>query len=137
MKRIASMIFWTVLVLSVGFFIAGYFALNVAQVPPHPGLTYGMFTSHWLATVAASVLAFRWSFPSIHRRFWTGGVLSIMAIGSSYWGLTRIHIDWSQTVNGHLQWRFDSGWFFTASLVLGLLALAHSLWKRWKSFHVA
>jgi hypothetical protein len=137
MRKIAAMIVWTVLALSVGVFLAGYVVLKVAQIPPPPGLTYGMLTLHWLASMAAAVLAFGWSFPSMHRPFWTGVVLSLLAIGSSYWGLTRIHIDWSQTVNGHLQWRFDSGWLFTASLVLGVLALAHTLWKSWRSFHVA
>ena len=134
MRTIASIIFWTVLALSVGGFLAGYVALKVARVSPQPGLTYAMFAAHWLATIAACVLAFQCSFPSIQHRFWAGVVLSILAIGSSCWGLTRIHITWSQTVNGQLRWRFDSGWFFTASLVLGVLALVYTLWKRWRSF---
>ena len=137
MRKAASILLWTVLTLSVGFFMAGYFALHVALVSPHPGLTYAMFTLHWLATIVACMLAFGWSFSSIQPRLWVGVVLSITAIGSSYWGLTRIHIIWSQTVNGHLQWRFDFGWFFTAPLVLGVLALAYTLWRRWRSFHAA
>jgi hypothetical protein len=137
MTKLASIIVWTVLALSVGVFIAGYVFLSVARVPPHAGLTYGMFASHWLATIAACVLAFGWSLSSVHRRVWSGVILSILAMASSCWGLTRIHIDWSQTVNGHLQWRFDSGWFFTASLILSVLALAHALWKGWKSCHMA
>jgi hypothetical protein len=93
--------------------------------------------AQWLITIVACVFALYWSCIGNPRRFWLGVILTISAIVSSYLGLTRFHITGSQTVNGQLQWRLDSNWFFTASLVLGVLALALTLWKRWRSIRAA
>jgi len=91
--------------------------------------------THWLLTVAAGALVFIWSF--FRRRFWPCIVLSVLAFLSSYYGVTRIRITSSQTVNGHLRYYIDSRWFFIASLVFSLLALAYTLWKRWRAPQVA
>ena len=90
----------------------------------------GVALTHWLITIAACVLVFVWSATAIQRRFWPCLILSVLAFISSYWGVTHIHIASSQTVNGHLQWRIDSTWFFTASLVASVGALACTLWKK-------
>jgi len=92
----------------------------------------GIAATLWLITLAAGLLALRWSFLGGDRRFLAGVILSALAIASSYLGVTRLRITGSQTVNGHLRWRIDSKWFFMASLVLGVVALAHTLWKKWK-----
>jgi hypothetical protein len=131
MRKIASIILWAVFVLSVGLFMAGFFAIRVAHIIPDAGLIYGMLAAHWVATIAACVLALRWSFSSIQRRFWFSLGLSLLALASSYWGFTCIRISWTQTTNGRSQCLFDSRWFFTASLVLAALALVFTLWKRW------
>src|SRR5262245_11708091 len=92
----------------------------------------GIILVYWLITLAASVLAFRWSFTSIQRRFWLCVGLSVASIIGSCWALTRLHLAWSQTVNGERQWLVDSNWFFTLTLVLGALALVSTLWQRRK-----
>ncbi len=130
MLRIASIVGWAALVLLVCFFVAGYLALNVLHVPPHPGLTYAMFTAHWLATIGACVLALRWSFSSAQARFYLSLTLSFLAMASSYWGLKCIHISTTQIVNGRFQRQFDSQWFFTASVILATFALVFTLWKK-------
>jgi hypothetical protein len=91
----------------------------------------------WLILLAACLLAFRWSFSSIRKRFWLCVTLPVAVMLSSWWGLTHFHIAWSQTVNGKRQWLVDSHWFFTLTLVLGALALACALWQRRKSSTVA
>jgi hypothetical protein len=95
----------------------------------------GVVLTHWLLTIAACVLVFFWSVS--RRRFWPCIIFAFLAFLSSYYGVTRISIVSSQTVNGHLQYRIDSKWFFTASLMLSLLALAYTLWKRWRAPYVA
>jgi len=92
-----------------------------------------MTAAVWLATLAASLLALRWSFAPARRHFGLAVALSIGAVLGSYWGLTRLHLAASETVNGRVQWRIDSNWFFIASLVLAALVLARVLWKEWKA----
>jgi len=87
----------------------------------------------WLITVAAGLLALRWGFLTAHRRFRGGIILSVLAILCSYLGMTRLRLTSSETVNGHVRWSIDSQWFFMASLVLGAVALALTLWKKLKS----
>jgi hypothetical protein len=89
----------------------------------------GVIATLWLAGVAACVLAFRWSFVANRRRFWPAVILSILALVIGYLGLTRFRVSASKTVNGVVQWRFDSKWFFIGSLLLGALALVYTLWK--------
>jgi hypothetical protein len=89
----------------------------------------------WLLSVVACVLALRWS--SIPRRFWAAIILSGVALIIGYLGITRFHVVASETVNGQLRWRFDSKWFFIATLVLGAITLGYTLWKRAGSATVA
>jgi hypothetical protein len=127
-----SIMLWAVFALSVGFFSAAYFALHVVRVPVFPGLIHGMFATHWLATIAASLLAFQLSSSFIQRRFWVSLILSLFATASSYWGLTFVSISTTRTMNGQSQTIFDSRWFFAGSIVLATLAFGFTLWKRWR-----
>jgi hypothetical protein len=91
----------------------------------------------WLIALVACLLALRWSFTSVHKWFWICIALAVVSILTSWWGLARHHIVWSKTVNGERQWLVDSNWFFTLTLVLGVLALACTLWQRRKLNQVA
>ena len=137
MRKIISVSLWMVFALSLGFFIVGYLALKFALLPPFLPLILGTFLAHWLATIGACVLAFRWSVSSIQRRFWWSMTFSLLALASSYWGLTFVSISSTQEVNGRVRHTFDSRWFFAASIVLAALALGFTLWKRWRSRKVA
>lgn len=132
-----SIIGWIVLALLIGFFAAGWLALRVAWVPPHPQLTFAMFWTHWLVTVGICVPAILWSLFSARRHFWPGLVLSLFAMMSSYWGLTCIHISSIVETNGRVRCVFDSRWYFTASIVLATLAFALVLLRRWRWRHAA
>jgi hypothetical protein len=86
---------------------------------------FGVGAAFWLISIMACVLAFRWSFLSVRRRFLPAVILAISALVIGYLGMTRFHIVYSKTVNGQLRWRFDSRWFFIVPLVLGVTALAY------------
>ena len=83
----------------------------------------------WLMGIAAGLLAFRWTFKAVPRRFLPALILSISGIAIGYLGMTRLHIVYSKTVNGQLQWRFDSWRLFLVPLLVGALSLAYTLWK--------
>jgi hypothetical protein len=61
--------------------------------------------------------------------FWAVVILSVTALVLGYLGMTRFHVVASKTVNGQLQWRFDSRWFFIVTLLFGTFTLAYTLWK--------
>jgi hypothetical protein len=83
----------------------------------------------WLASLAACVLAWRWS----SKRFGVSIVLCLAALATGYLGLTRFQVTASKTVNGHTQWSFNSRWFFITTLALGALTLAYTIWKHQRS----
>src|SRR5678816_551870 len=85
----------------------------------------------WLLSIVACVMALRWS--SVPSRFWAAIILSGVALIIGYLGMTRFHIVASETVNGQLRWRFDSRWFFIATLIFGAFTLAYTIWKRTRS----
>ena len=93
-------------------------------------LLVGIIAVLWLASIVACVVALRWTFLSVPRRFLAAVVLSLTAILLGYLGLTRFHVDASRTVNGQTQWRFDSKWFFIVTLVFAGATLIYSLWKQ-------
>jgi len=95
----------------------------------------GIAAGLWLLSVVACVMALRWS--SEPRRFWAAIILSGVALIIGYLGMTRFHIVASEPVNGQLRWRFDSHWFFIATLVFGAFTLANTLWKKTRSASVA
>jgi NO-binding membrane sensor protein with MHYT domain len=84
----------------------------------------------WLASVAACTLAFRWSALYTPKRFLAAIILSLAALVVGYLGMTRFHLVASKTVNGEVQWRFDSMWFFITTLILAAATLAFTVWKR-------
>ena len=97
----------------------------------------GIAAALWLLSIVACVLAFRWSFLTVPGRFWAATILSGAALVMGYLGMTRFHVVASKTVNGQLQWRFDSRWLFIVTLLFGAFTLAYTLWKRRRAPHVA
>lgn len=82
----------------------------------------------WLLAVGCGLVALR--FGGQPRRFGAAIALGIVALGIGFLG-RNFHLSYSQTVNGR-GWRVDSSWFFWAPLVIGIVALALTLWRRWK-----
>jgi hypothetical protein len=93
----------------------------------------GAIATYWLLTIAASVWAYVWSFYD--RHFWHCIALLAMACIGSIYGMTHFRISSSRTVNGQVQYSFDSKWFFIVSLVISVLVAAFVLWNKWKAFH--
>ena len=87
----------------------------------------------WLISIAACVMAWRWSFLGRANRFWASVVLSASALIVGYLGLTRFRVSGSKTVNGRVIWSFNSRWFFIATLILAAATLAYTVWKHRKS----
>jgi hypothetical protein len=92
---------------------------------------FGVPAVVWLLSLAAVVLALRWGVLTKPQRFWPSLIATLLALAIGYAGLTHFHATASKTVNGSLQWRVDSNWFFIASLVLGAVSLFLVLWQ-WK-----
>jgi hypothetical protein len=82
----------------------------------------------WLVSLICTGLSIALGWHAAARRFWASIVLAIATLVIGCMGL-RLHITYSQTVNGH-GWSIDSKWFFVATLILGALALALALWNR-------
>ncbi|MGV3662396.1 MAG: hypothetical protein ACO1TE_19590 [Prosthecobacter sp.] len=97
----------------------------------------GVAAAFWLVGMGACGFAFRWSWLSVPRRFWAAVILSVTALVLGCLGLTRFHVVASKTVNGQIQWRFDSRWFFIATVLFATLTLAYTLWKQRRSPHAA
>ena len=87
----------------------------------------------WVASIIASVLAIRWSFSPVRGRFRRALILSLSAIAIAYLGIGRFNYQSTTTVNGVVTWRFDSRWPFMISMLLGVCALACTIWRRRKS----
>src|SRR4051812_21057502 len=95
-------------------------------------LLIGIVAALWVSSLIACALAWRWSFAGPANRFVASISLSLAALAIGYLGLTRFHLTASKTVNGETQWSFNSRYFFIATLVLGALTLAYTLWKHRK-----
>ena len=93
-------------------------------------LPFGIAAGLWALGVAACLLALRWSFFSPPRRFAAALISSLGALLIGYLGMTQLRITASKSVNGQVQWRFDSRWFFVALLLLAVFTLACAVWKR-------
>ena len=94
---------------------------------------YGLLAGSWLASLVGCVLAIRWSCLSVPRRFLPAVILSLSVLAIAYLRSTRFHVSTTTLVNGHVKWRFDSRWLFTASMVLAAFALVYAIWKKWRS----
>jgi len=97
----------------------------------------GIAAALWLVSMVGCGLAFRWSWLSVPRRFWAAVILSVAALALGYLGMTRFHVVASRTVNGQVEWRFDSRWFFIVPLLFGTFTLAYTLWKQRRLAHAA
>lgn len=97
----------------------------------------GIAVALWLVSMGACALAFRWSWLAAPKRFWAAVILSVAALVLGYLGMTRFQVVASKTVNGEVQWRFDSRWFFIATLLFATFTLGYTLWKQRKPAYVA
>jgi len=84
----------------------------------------------WLLSIVVCIIALRWAMFSMPRRFWSAVVLSVVALIGGYVGMTHFRVVASKTVNGQTQWKFDSKWFFVATLILAALTLAVTVWRQ-------
>lgn len=84
----------------------------------------------WLLSIIACIVSLRWALFSVPRRFWFSVILSSAALVGGYLGMTHFRVVASRSVNGHTQWKFDSKWFFLATIVLAALSLALTICKR-------
>jgi hypothetical protein len=82
----------------------------------------------WLGTLAGCVAAIRWGIRGVPGRFWASAVCAGGAMTVGYIGLTRFNVSYVYTANG-TSWSLNSKWFFAASIGLGLLAAAVTLWR--------
>ena len=89
------------------------------------GLTIGIC----LFSCAAALLAMWFGIAAKPERFRTAFALSGLALAAGYAGISRFHFAASKTVNGHVQWSFNSKWFFLGALVLGAISLTATLWR--------
>ena len=87
----------------------------------------------WLLSCGASLLAVYWNITAGPQRWRAAFISTCVAVLVGYMGLTRIQLNASKTVNGHLQWSFDSRWFFLGALVLAATSLALTVWSWSKS----
>ena len=92
-------------------------------------LVFGIF---WITAMASSAMVIAGNFVSGARRFRLWLVVSLMAIAAAYVA-SIIHVTYTNTVNGQVTGRFDSHWFSNVSFPLAVLALALTLWKKWKA----
>lgn len=93
-------------------------------------INLGLFAGFWLASMAFAVLAIWWSLFAARGRILTAGFMSLSALAIGCLGSTRFHLTWTAWANGQLQYHYDTRWFFIAPLVLGVFALACTVWKK-------
>ena len=91
----------------------------------------------WLASLCGCVLAIRLSWLSVPQRLWTAVILSVTTLALSCLGIARFQVVASKTVNGQLQWRLDSRWFFIMTFLLSAFTLAYTLWKQKNRTHAS
>ena len=84
----------------------------------------------WLIGLGACFIAWRWSRRAVPHRFWAALMLSFVSLSISYLGLTRFPIVLSNDVDSPTKWHVDSAWFFNFSLLLGIITIGYTLWKR-------
>lgn len=91
-------------------------------------LLLGIAIALWLAGIAASVFAIRLGRGRGRRRFGLAITLSLGALLSGCFGLTRFPVSASKTVNDEIVWSFSSRPFHIALVALAAFALIHTLW---------
>ena len=80
----------------------------------------------WAASIAAAMISLLWcrhgaSYPQRSL------VFSVVSTAIAVFGLARIHLSASKTVNDKVEWAINSKWFFLVALALGCVALAMAL----------
>ena len=83
----------------------------------------------WLLSCGASVLALYWNMTAGSLRLRAAFISSCIALLVGYWGMGRIQLSASKTVNGQVEWSINSRWFFLGALALGAASLASTLWN--------
>ena len=83
----------------------------------------------WLSSCGASLLALNWNSMAALQRLTAAFVSSCVALLLGYLGLSRIQLNASKTVNGHLEWSLNSRWFFITALVFGGASMALTVWN--------
>src|SRR6478609_1790969 len=86
----------------------------------------------WLLSIVACIISIRWALFSLPRRFWPGVVLSVLALIGGYLGMTHFRVMASRSVNGQVQWKFDSRYFFIVTMILAAITLGIMLWRQKK-----
>ncbi len=81
----------------------------------------------WFLSCATALVGIVCSYD-VRRRVW-GMVLAFVAALIAYLGLTRIHVSGSKTVNGQVQWKFDSKWLFIVALVFAVISFGIAFWN--------
>jgi hypothetical protein len=79
-------------------------------------------------------VALYWNIKARLQRPRAAFILSCAAVLIGYWGLSRVHLNASKSINGQLVWSFNSRWLFVGALVLGAASLAWSLWNLKKAY---
>lgn len=90
---------------------------------------FGMPVVLWLASLLVGVLAVRVSRLPKQYLAWVPIILSLAVMVIGYVGFTRFHFEASQTVNGAIQWRFDSRWVFLMCMIVGAGVASDCLWR--------
>ena len=90
-----------------------------------------------VALCIASVLACAISWVLIYRSTPTSTVPAVVLSGFALlvglFGLSNVHMTASRTVNGRIQWKFNSDWLFLTVLVMAALTLTYALVKHLRS----
>jgi hypothetical protein len=93
------------------------------------GILLGIVCAVWLMSCGASLLSIYWNLKAGFERRWPARISCGVALLLAYLGLRRIQFHASRTVNGHVEWSFNSKWFFLGALVLAVISLALTLWS--------
>ena len=83
----------------------------------------------WLLSCSASLLALYWNVGLQPKRLKGALISSCTAVLIGYFGISRIQLSASKTVNGDVVWSLNSKWFFIGALAAGGIALALTLWN--------
>ena len=93
------------------------------------GTLISLASAVWLLSCGGSLLALYWNIMAGAQRLRSAFIASCVALLVGYLGLSRIHLNASKAVNGHVEWSINSRWSFLGALVLGAASLALTLWN--------
>jgi hypothetical protein len=93
------------------------------------GTLIALAAAVWFLSCGASLLALYWNIMAGSQRWRAALISSCVALVIGYLGWSRIQLNASETVNGHLVWSINSKWFFLGAMVLAILSLALAAWN--------